>query len=377
VGMSPETLKANTFVVLQQIVLHSSQQQPLVIAVEDLHWIDPTSEAFFASLVERLPVAAILWLGTYRPGYRPPWLDKSYATQITLPPLSPQDSLQMVRAVLPTETVPEPLAQTILANAQGNPFFLEEIAQTLMEQGTLRRDGGMALPPSMQLPATVQGVLGARIDRLPADEKALLQTLAVIGHRCSRRLLMQIVAPPEAEVSQRLSYLQGTELLYEQPAAPEPTYTFKHILTQEVAYNSLSYERKQALHERTAQAIEGLFGERLAERYGELAHHYSYSGNTQKAVAYLQRAGQQAAHRSAYREAIMHLTRKLELLPSLPDASERTQQELDLQITLGHALSVTKGQGGPEAEGRFQTSMTDCRPAGAKVRMGIPWPSSS
>jgi DNA-binding NtrC family response regulator len=338
-NVSPATLKAKTFEALRQLCLRSSQQQPLVIAVENLHWIDPTSEAWLASLVERLPAAPLLVLATYRPGYRPPWLDKSYATQLTLSPLSPQDSVQIVRTVLPTETVSEALTQEILAKAQGNPFFLEEIAQTLVDQGTVRHDGGWQGHPAIQLPETVQGVLGARIDRLPAEEKALLQTLAVIGPVCSRRLLMRIVAQPEAEVSQLLSSLQGTELLYEQPTASEPTVTFKHILTQEVAYNSLVQERKRALHERTAQAIEALAGDRLAEHYGELAHHYTCSGNIQKAVAYLQQAGQQAAHRSAYWEAIVHLTRKLELLPSLPDASERTQQELDGSSSNGIKLS--------------------------------------
>ncbi len=364
VGMSPEMMKANTFAVLQQMVLHRSQQQPLVIAVENLHWIDPTSEAWFASLVERLPGAAILCLATYRPGYHPPWLDKSYATQLTLPPLSPQDSVQVVRAVLPTEPIAEPLEQQILAKAQGNPFFLEEIAQTLVEQGTLRHEGGMALPPALQLPATVQGVLAGARCALPADEKALLQTLAVIGHRCARRLLMQVVAQPEAEVSQRLSSLQGTELLYEQPAAAEPTVTFKHVLTQDVAYASLAQERQRALHEGTAQAIETLAGDRLAERYGELAHHYSRSGNIAKAVTYLQRAGQQAADRSAYREAITHLTRGLDLLPSLPDVSERTRQELDLQVTLAQALSVTTGQTAPEAEHAYIRARALCEQLG-------------
>jgi hypothetical protein len=173
VGISPETLKAKTFEALRQICLHRSQQPPLVLAIENLHWIDPSSEAFFARLVDSIGGAPILVLATYRPGDQPPWLDKSYATQLTLAPLSPEDSVQIVRAVLSTETVSAPLAQTILAKAQGNPFFLEEIAQTLVEQGTLRREGGVTLPPTLQLPATVQAVLAARIDRLPPEEKQL------------------------------------------------------------------------------------------------------------------------------------------------------------------------------------------------------------
>jgi predicted ATPase len=254
--LSPEVRKTRTFETLRQLYLTSSQQHPLVLAVENLHWIDPTSEVFLTSLIEHLAGAPLFVLLTYRPGYRPPWIDKSYATQMVLAPLSVEDSRRVLGSVLPTDTISAPLEQQILTKAQGNPFFLEEIAQTLVEQGALRRESGMTLPPALQLPATVQDVLGARIDRLPADEKALLQTLAVIGHVCSRRLLMHIVAQPEAEVSQRLSSLQGTELLYKQPAAPEPTVTFKHILTQEVAYHSLSHERQRALHERTAQAID-------------------------------------------------------------------------------------------------------------------------
>jgi predicted ATPase len=207
-------------------------------------------------------------------------------------------------------------------------------------------------------------VLAARIDRLPVDEKALLQTLAVVGHRCARRLLLQIVAQPEAEVSPRLYSLQRMELLYEQLAALEPVVTFKHILTQEVAYSSLSQVRQQALHERTAQAIEGLVGERLAEHYSELAYHYSRSDNARKAVVYLQRAGQQAADRSSYREAITHLTRGLGLLPHLPDGQERSRQELDVQITLGHALIATKGQAAPDVEQAFTRARALCEQLG-------------
>jgi predicted ATPase len=166
VSVSPETLKAKNFEALWQICLHRSQQHPLILAVEDLHWIDPTSEAFLARLVDSIAGASILVLGTYRPGYQPPWLEKSYATQLTLQPLSSQESLHIIRTVLQTETVSDPLAQAILAKAQGNPFFLEEIAQTLVEQGTLSRQGGMDLPPALQLSPTIQGA-AARIDRLP------------------------------------------------------------------------------------------------------------------------------------------------------------------------------------------------------------------
>src|SRR5207249_5136827 len=172
---------------------------------------------------------------------------------------------------------------------------------------------------AIKLPPTIQGILTSRIDRLPAEGKALLQTLAVIGKEFSWGLLKQVVEKPEEELHGLLSHLQAAEFIYEQPAFPEVEYTFKHALTQEVAYNSLLQERRKVLHERTAQAIETLFHSKLEDHYGDLAHHYSRSGNTQKAVEYLGLAGQQAVQRSANAEALDHLTMALQLLKTLPD----------------------------------------------------------
>jgi AAA ATPase domain/Bacterial regulatory protein, Fis family len=327
--LSPEILKARTCATLRQLTLRGSQEQSLILAVEDLQWIDQTSEDLLASLVESLASTSILLLVTYRPGYHPPWLGKSYATQRVLPPLTPRDSLHVVQAVLQTEQVPASLVQLILAKAEGNPFFLEELVQGLVEQGVLVRTSGsgvtLAEPyrtrplTEMQLSPTVQGVLAARIDRLEAKAKALLHTLAVIGKAFSWSLLTRIVEQPEAELRLLLAHLQAAEFLYECPAFPEPEYTFKHALTQEMAYSTLPRARRWAVHEHTAQAIEGLFSHRLEEHYSELAHHYSHSRNIPQAVDYLQRAGRQAVQQSAPVEAISHLTQGLELLTSLPD----------------------------------------------------------
>jgi tetratricopeptide (TPR) repeat protein len=218
--------------------------------------------------------------------------------------------------------------------------------------------------PALQLPPTLQGVLAARIDCLPAEPKTLLQVAAVIGKAGTHDLLQRVVDLPDTALLQQLSHLQRAEFLYEQPASPEPNYTFKHILIQEVAYALLPQAWKQTVHERAAEAIEALAGERVAEHHSELAHHYSRSGNIQQAVVYLQRAGQQAADRSAYQEAITHLTRGLELLPHLPDAHERIQHELDLHITLGQALIVIKGQAAPEAEQAFTRARGLCQQLG-------------
>jgi predicted ATPase len=198
------------------------------------------------------------------------------------------------------------------------------------------------------MPPTVQGVLAACIDRLATEDKELLQTLAVTGHTFSLRLLTRVVDQPETALYERLSHLQAAEFLYEQPAFPDPEYTFKHALTQEVAYSSPLLERRKMLHERTAQVLEALYVDRLEEYYSALAHHYSHSSNTEKAVIYLQHAGQQAAQRSAYVEALVHLNQGPELVVTLPDTLERVQQEFTLTIALGTALMATKGWAAPE-----------------------------
>jgi transcriptional regulator with AAA-type ATPase domain/predicted ATPase len=369
-GLSPEVLRARTFATLRRLLLPGNPRHPVVLAVENLHWIDQTSEAFIASLVEGIAGAPLLVLTTYRPGYRPPWMEKSYVTQLVLHPLLSQESRGMLQALLQPVTLPAPLVQTILTRAQGNPFFLEEIVQALVEQGVLGQGeaGGAAAGapflPEMQLPPTVQGVLTARLDRLPPAEKALLQTLAVIGTVCPWRLLTRVVGQPEEALHQPLGALQAAEFLYEQPARPELTYQFKHVLTQEAAYTSLTAERRRMLHERTAQALEALYTDRLEEHYGALAYHYRASGNTAKAVTYLQQAGQQALQRAAYVEAIAYLGEGLEMLATLPETSARLQDELTLRLALGTALIATKGWAAPEVVAAYTRARELCQQLG-------------
>jgi predicted ATPase len=262
-----------------------------------------------------------------------------------LDPLGKEDAQELLTALLGESTALSPLKQLMLDKTEGNPFFMEEIVQALREQGVLAEgmSGRSPLPTALHLPATVQGVLAARIDRLLTGEKDLLQTLAVIGKEFSLSLLKRVVDHSEEELQLLLSHLQTTEFIYEQPAFPEVEYTFKHALTQEVAYNSLLLERRRVLHECAAQAIEAVFHYRLEDYYNELAYHYSRSGNTQKVVEYLQLAGQQAIQRSANVQAVSHLTTALELLKSLPDAPKRAQQELTLHVALGVALGATTG----------------------------------
>jgi class 3 adenylate cyclase len=237
------------------------------------------SEEWLAGLVERVAGVPILVLTTYRHGYRPLWLDKSYTTQLSLQRLTPLDSASVLQAVLHNARVPEALAQEILARADGNPFFLEELTRIVVECGDQR------LP--LTVPDTVHAVLSARIDRLPTTGKRLLQAAAVVGTEVPLVLLQAIVEFPEEMLHMGLTRLQAAKFLYESGLFPDLTYTFKHALTHEVVYASLAAERRRLLHEHTAQAIEALFHDRLAEHYSGLVHHYSRSGNTTQTVDYL------------------------------------------------------------------------------------------
>ena len=267
-----------------------------------------------------------------------------------------------------TENALHALKQLILAKTEGTPFFMEEVVQTLVEEQILIGERGQyrldhAVTDSHISP-TVQGVLASRIDRLAPDEKALLQQLAVIGREFPLNLLRQVIPQSEDKLYRLLSSLQHKEFLYEQPAFPEVKYLFKHALTQEVAYNSVLIERRNALHEQTAQAIEQLYHGRLEEHYSELAHHYSRSGNTEKAIAYLHKAGQQAVQRSANEDAIRHLTTAIELLKTLPATSARDRQELTLQIIFGFLLRAAKGYAAPEVEQIYNRARELCQHIG-------------
>jgi tetratricopeptide (TPR) repeat protein len=222
----------------------------------------------------------------------------------------------------------------------------------------------------LHIPTTVQGVLTARLDRLAAEEKTLLQHLAVIGREFPLGLVRRVVGQPEEEVYRLLSSLQSKEFLYERPAFPDVEYTFKHALTQEVAYNSLLLERRKVLHEHVGQAIEDVYREQLDEHYSELAHHYTRSGNSEKAIEYLSLVGQQAAQRSANTEAITHLTAALELLTALPASPVHTLQELRLQIFLGAILMSAGGFTALETKRAYTRARELCQQVGETPQIG-------
>jgi predicted ATPase len=316
-------------------------------------------------------------LVNYRPEYHHGWGSKTYYTQLRLDPLGKAEAGELLAALLGAGAAAGlgRLQGLILEKTEGNPFFIEEVVQTLLGQGVLARGGpvGATSRSPLQLtrpiteitiPATVQGLLAARIDRLPAQEKELLQLLAVIGKEFRFGLVQRVAAHGEEELHGLLAGLQAREFIYEQPAFPEPEYTFKHALTQEVAYGSVLAARRQVLHARTAQAIEDVFRYSLDAQYAELTRHYSRTDNVAKAVEYLRLAGIQAAARGAYEEAVAQLSRGLELVQELPEGAEREQHELLLQLALGWALIRTKGYTAPEVENAFGRAAELCTRVG-------------
>ena len=293
-GLSPEAVKARTFGAIRQSIIRSSRRRPIVIAVEDLHWIDRTSEECVASLVESLAGVSVMLMTTYRPGYRPSWLDRSYATQLSLARLQPVDSLSVVRSVLPHAGLGDPLAKLILDKAEGNPFFLEELARAVDEQGLAQ--------PGLTVPDTVHGVLAARIDRLPDQPKRLLQIASVLGREFALRLLAAVWDgdPPKAYLSE----LTRQEFLYERSGTEETTFVFKHALTQDVALASILAPRRREVHARAATALPALYPDRLAEVEPLLAHHYFHAEAWASACEHASRAAESARAAFANREAL-------------------------------------------------------------------------
>jgi predicted ATPase len=299
--LDPPQRRQRTLDALKRVLLRESQEQPLLLVFEDLHWIDSETQALLNSLVESLPTARLLLLVNYRPEYQHTWGSKTSYTQLRLDPLPPASAEAFLATLLGDDPSLVPLTPLLIMRTAGNPFFLEESVRALVETGVLVGIPGtyrLVQPlQEMPVPATVQAVLAARIDRLPSDEKRLLQTAAVIGTEVPMPLLQAIADMPEEALRRGLAHLQAAEFLYETRLFPEPEYTFKHALTHEVAYGSLLLERRRVLHARIVAAMETLAGERVVEQVERLAHHALRGEMWDKALAYCHQAGEKAMAR--------------------------------------------------------------------------------
>jgi class 3 adenylate cyclase/tetratricopeptide (TPR) repeat protein len=341
-ALDPSQRRQQTLGAVKRLLLRESQVQPLILLFEDLHWIDSETQAMLESLVESLPTARLLLLVNYRPEYQHRWANKTYYTQMRLDPLPPESAAEILNSVLGNDHGLQSLKELLIERTEGNPFFLEESVRTLVETKVLAGERGNyhleKKLESTQVPATVQAVLAARIDRLPLEEKQLLQSAAVIGKDVPFPLLQAITELSEEELRRGITHLQAAEFLYETSLFPDLEYTFKHALTHEVAYGSLLHERQRALHARIVEAIETLYADRLSEQVDWLAHHAFRGELWEKAVAYQRQAGARAAARWAQREAVSNLEQALVALRHLPQSHETLEQAIDIRLDLRPSL---------------------------------------
>jgi class 3 adenylate cyclase/tetratricopeptide (TPR) repeat protein len=341
-ALDPPQRRQRTLEALKHVLLRESQVQPLLLVFENLHWIDAETQTLLDGLVESLPTARVLLLVNYRPEYQHGWSQKTYYTQLRLNPLPPANAETLLESLLGDEASLASLKAQLIELTQGNPFFLEESVRTLVEtQGLVGNPVAYRLAkalPRIQVPSTVQAVLAARIDRLPPEEKGLLQTAAVIGPEVPLALLQAVAEGPQGSLRLGLTHLQAAEFLYETRLFPDIEYTFKHALTQQVSYDMLLQERRRALHARIVAALEELAGDRMAEQVERLAHHALRGEVWDKALTYYRQAGEKAMTRSAYREAVESFEQALRALTQLPETRETREQGIDLRLALRTAL---------------------------------------
>jgi class 3 adenylate cyclase/pimeloyl-ACP methyl ester carboxylesterase len=317
VAMNPHQRRGRIVDAIRTLVHVESQRRPLVLVIEDLHWIDAHSEEVLRRLLEGVATVSILVLLTHRPGYAPPFGDRTYYSRIPLHSLPAEQTSTLVDRVLTTTDIPADVRDLIVRKTEGNPLYVEELTKSLVEEGTLTvADGGYRLARTLEtvhVPDTIQGVIMARIDRLPTAAKTALQVASVIGREFSARLVER-VATMGPDAAEALGELRAVELIYEKSVYPELAYMFKHALTHDVAYETLLKQRRRALHRRAAQVIEELYPDRLGEFYETLAWHYVRGETWDKAVHYLLAAADKARAQYAYGEAIRHCADAIDIL---------------------------------------------------------------
>jgi class 3 adenylate cyclase/tetratricopeptide (TPR) repeat protein len=338
----PAHRRQRTLEAVRLLLLREAREQPLLVVFEDLHWIDSETQAFLDSLVDSLPTARLLLLVNYRPEYEHAWSKKTYYTQLRLDALPPQTSGELLEALLGPDASLDSLKPLLARRTGGNPLFLEESVRSLVETKALvGARGAYRLVESLatiQAPPTVQAILAARIDRLPAEDKRVLETAAVIGKDVPYPILERIADVSEEELRRSLVRLQAAELLYEARLFPDLEYTFKHALTHQVAYEGLVHHRRRSGHAQIVDAIQKLYPDRTAEYVPLLAHH-SFRGELWgDAVAYSRQAGVRAFSRSANGEAVSYFRQALSALTHLPSTEDTCRIAVDVRLELRHPL---------------------------------------
>jgi class 3 adenylate cyclase/predicted ATPase len=345
-ALTPQRQRQRTLEVLVDQVEGLARREPVLATYEDLHWADPTTLEIVDLVVERVQRMPVLVLITLRPEFAPPWTGHAHVTQLSLSRLTRRHGSALIEQVTGGKALPAEVLDQILARTDGVPLFVEELTKSVLESGLLR-DAGDRFEldgplPSLAIPSSLHDSLMARLDRL-APVKEVAQIGAVIGREFSHELLVAVADRPETELTFALGRLIASELIFRRGTPPEATYIFKHVLVQDAAYESLLKSRRQQLHMRVAAILADRFPETVKLQPEVLALHCTEAGRAEEAISYWYRAGQRANERSAYHEAIAHLSRALELLDQVTDPAARTGWEASLRMTLGVVMYASRG----------------------------------
>ena len=341
-ALDPSQVRWKTLDAVRRLLIGGSQARPLLLVLEDLQWVDSETQALLSSLIASIPTARLLLLITYRPEYHDLCASRTGYSQLHVDPLPPAAAREMLDALLGNGISVKSLKELLIGQTQGNPLFIEESVAALVETKVLLGERGdyhvdKALD-TVKVPSTVHAVLAARIDRLPPDEKRLLQCASVIGSEVPFSLLSAIAELPEETLREYLTTLETAELLYETELFPDLVYRFKHVLTQDVTYASVLHERRRNLHGRIVEAFERLFPERLQEQVEWLAHHAVHGEAWERAVRYCRQAGTKAAARSANQEAVECFRRALNFLDHFPETRATLELAIDLRLEMRPVL---------------------------------------
>jgi TOMM system kinase/cyclase fusion protein len=370
--LTPQQQRQQTLTAVLSVVLALAEQQPVLLIVEDLHWVDPSTQEWLDLLVDQAPTFPLFVLLTCRPTFQHPWGPRTHLMSLMLNRLARDQAALMVTRVAGGKRLPADVVHHIVTQTDGVPLFIEELTKAVLESALVRETDSqyelMGTLSAVAIPTTLQDSLMARLDRL-GTAKGMAQWGATLGRQFSYVLLQAVSQREDATLQRELGSLVEAELLYQRGVVPQATYLFKHALIQEAAYQSLLRSTRQYYHQRAARVLTEQFSE-TAEAHPELiAHHYTEAACQDQAVPYWQLAGQRAIERSAHAEAVAHLSQGLEVLMTLPDTPERGRQELALRLALGTSLSVTKGWPDPGVGDAYSRAQHLCQQLGETAQL--------
>lgn len=371
-ALSPPQQRQRTHEALAALLVEETERQPVLVVIEDLHWIDPSTLEVVGLLVEQVPTVRMLIALTFRPDFVPPWPPHAHVVPLRLSRLLRPEVEAIVSHLAGGKVMPTEVIEHLVSRTDGVPLFVEELTKMVLESNVLTalNDHYEVTGPLSErtIPSTLQDSLMARLDRLPGVRE-VAQVGAVLGREFSYELVRALTTTEENLLRSRLELLVDAALVYQRGRPPHSSYVFKHALIQDAAYSSLLRRTRQKYHRQIAELFEERFPEILETQPELVAHHYTYAGLMDQALGYWQQAGRIAAQRSANAEAIAHLTKGLDVLSALSDGPERVNHELDLQMTLASALTALRGHGAPEVERRYARARELCERTGDTQRL--------